>query len=324
MRFILCYANHGAGVGVEDILVYVRNAVRTAGHEAYIAPYPQTSGFNILIESFPDQLSQGLVELRRTTDARFIVIATEFTDGKTFNSHTAQADAHYGNAGYWQARFDGFKRVAAVSTAVWCMCEYQVERYRDLLPGVPVLLLPRGFDPLMQPPVHAALGGKDIDLLFTGNVTSYRRGVLNRLAASFNVVIATPATQYCARVDLIARAKANLHINLVENALYNSVGRHHFILMNKGPLLSERAVLPGELDEFATELDSDALVEQIRDYLAGGRWQRDGEEMYERYRLSRPLKEPMETLLAESLGTREAMAGCRRLTEGATALAGNG
>jgi hypothetical protein len=300
MRFNICYGNHGNGVGVEDIITYVRNAIRVAGHEAFISPYLAGGSYNVVVECFPDEFAAQIFALKQKTPARFIVIATEYTDGKTFNPQTAGADIHYGQAAYWQQRFDAFQRVAAVADAVWCMSRYQVESYREFLGPLPVFELPRGFDPLSTPPLHPKPEAKDIDLLFTGNVTAHRQAVLARLSQSFVTVTAAAHTLNTARIDLICRAKACLHINLVAGAQYNSLARNHFLIMNKGPTLSERARFPGEVDDFIVEVDSDTIAEQIGGYLASGRWKTQGEEMYERYRAARPIAAAVEQLIAQS------------------------
>lgn len=300
MRFNICYGNHGTGIAVEDIITYVRNALRAAGHEAFVSPYLAYTGYNILLECFDEEFAAQVIRLRQKGMARFIIVATEYTDGHTFNPQTAGADMHYGRPEYWQERFDAFQRVAAVADAVWCLSRYQVEPYRDMLGTLPVFEFPRGFDPLMTPPEHPAPEAKDIDLLFTGNATAYRRAVLTRLKQSFVVAAVTTQTPNVARLDLICRAKACLHLNLVANAQYNSLGRNHFLLMNKGPVLSERSRLPGELDDFIVQVDSATLVEQVGDYLAAGTWKTQGEAMYERYRAARPIVAAMTELLEQS------------------------
>jgi hypothetical protein len=301
MRFNLCYGNHGSGIGIEDTLIYLRNALRVAGHEAYISPYLEPRGYNIMLEQFGTEAPAEFARLRQTTEARFIIVATEFTNGRTFNTQSAATAGHYGRTQYWQTRFDTFCQAAKSAEAIWCMTEHQLDSYRELLPDMPVLMIPRGFDPLTSPPVHAPPHAKDIDLLFTGSATDYRQAILAKLSKSFRVITSSPSTPLSARLDLISRTKANLHINLVANAHYTSVNRHHFVINNKGTMLSERALFPGELDDFIVGLDSDTLIDEVADFMTSGRWKTAGEEAYERYKLERPIEEAMAGFIAASL-----------------------
>lgn len=301
MRFTICYANHGTGVSIEDSMLYLRNALRVAGHEAYIAPFPEPGTYNIMHELFAPETPQSMAQSRRAGHARFIIVATEFTNGTTFNAHSANTSGHYGRTQYWQKRFDTFCEAAKSADAVWCMMGDQLESYRELLPDVPVFTIPRCFDPLTVPPRHASPGAKDIDLLFTGSPTDHRDALLGILSRSFKIVASTPGIPLSARLDLMARSKVNLHINLVQDALYSSIMRHHFVINNQGAMVSERAIFPGDLDEFITVLETDTLVDEVADFVRSGRWQTAGEEAYERYRAARPMKDAIAELLAVSL-----------------------
>src|ERR1051326_6605450 len=138
MRFGVSYGNHGDGVHVEEVLVYVRNALRSVGHEAYLLPGLMTEGLNVLLEGFTTEHIWQIRQLRKRSRARFVVIVSEFTDGKRFNAHITSGEGHYVAAQYWQERFEKFLEVAKEADAIWSLSEYSLPEYRALFPDKPV------------------------------------------------------------------------------------------------------------------------------------------------------------------------------------------
>ncbi len=301
MRFGISYGNHGSGVHIEDTVIYLRNALRAAGEEAYILPGLVRDGVNVLIEYFTSAQAAQIRQMKKNTRARFVVVASEFTDGKTFNSHIQSGQGHYVDTEQWRQRFDNFMEVAAEADAIWLLSEdLGVPQYQQLFDDKPVLAVPVGFDPLFPEARHPPAKSKDIDLLFSGNETPYRLGVFEALSKRHSVTTIPVSTLNIARIDMIMRSKAGLHVNIAENQRYTSVMRHHFLLMNASPVLSERTLVRGNLDDFITIFDSANFVAGVGDYLDSGQWRLGGIEGYKRYREGRPLVPPMRTLLAES------------------------
>jgi hypothetical protein len=300
MRFGVSFGNHGNGAHVEDIVVYIRNALRVAGEEAYILPTLLRDGVNVVLEMFTQEQALQIRRLKHRTAARFIVVVSEFTDGRTFNSHIKSGLGHYVDKDFWKARFDNFMEVATEAEAIWSLSEFAAEQYKPLFPDKPVLPFPVGFDPLFPETYHPDPEQKDIDLLFTGAETPHRKAMIEELSRSHYVMTSPVTTPNSARIDMISRSKATLHINLSSDQLYSSVMRHHFLLMNASPVLSERAQRAGTLDEFVTQFDTSDFARGVSDYLASGQWKSCGLEAYRRYRKSRPLQPAVKKLLAES------------------------
>jgi hypothetical protein len=301
MRFGVSYGNHGSGIHVEDIVVYVRNALRVAGQEAYLLPTLLRDGVNVVLEHFTKEQALQIRRLKRSTSARFVILASEFTDGKTFNSHIASGAGYYVDRDAWQQRFNNFMEAAAEADAIWSLSEFGAAQYQPLFPNKPVLSFPIGFDPLFPEVHHPLPEQKDIDLLFTGNETPYRKHILGELSKTHHVVsLPVHTTPNASRIDMIARSKATLHINLSPDQLYSSVMRHHFLIMSGSPVVSERARLRGALDEFVTQFDTTDFVSGVSEFLAGDRWKSCGREDYRRYRDRRPLAEAVKKLLAQS------------------------
>jgi hypothetical protein len=303
MRFCVSYGNHGNGVHVEDIVVHIRNALRAGGQEAHLLPNLLRDGVNVVLECFTPRQASQIRQLREGTKARFVVVVSEFTDGKTFNPHITSGKGHYVDLAMWKQRFEAFVDVASRAEAIWTLSGYQVPQYRKLFPDKPVLPFPVGFDPFFAPPRLTPPESRDIDLLFTGNETPYRKEMIDRLSEKYCVTSCSVFTLTASRIDMINRAKASLHLNLAKEQSYTSIMRHHFLVMNASPVLSERAEFPGELDDFVTHLNGVTFAADAGDYLASGRWRNAGQEAYERYRENRPLGPLVKGLLAESFRT---------------------
>ena len=299
-RFCVSYGNHGSGIHVEDILTYARNALRIAGQEAYLQPALLRDGVNVLLESFTPAQALQIQRLKRHTKARFVVLVTEFTNGRTFNSHISSGAGHYVDAALWQLRFDTFLQVADNADAVWVLAHDSLPEYQSVLRHKPVLPFPIGFDSLLPTAHHAPPERKDIDWLFTGSETPHRKAILDALGARHYLVRAPVTTPNAARIDLIARAKATLHINLSEDQLHSSVMRHHFLLMNQSPVVSERAKFSGPLDAFITQFDAKDVVADLDAFLRSGAWRTAGTAAYDQYRKALPLAPRMNELLTQS------------------------
>jgi hypothetical protein len=301
MRFGISYGNHGNGMHVEDVVVYIRNALRAADQEAYLLPTLLRDGVNVVLECFANEQVRQIRQIKQRTCARFVVVVSEFTDGTTFNSHIKSGEGHYVDKFAWQSRFNNFLEVAAEAEAIWSMSEFGATQYKPLFPDKPVLPFPIGFDPLFPETQHPPPERKDIDLLFTGNETPHRKTIIEELSKT-HYVMALPVhtTLNTARIDMIRRAKATLHINLSVDQLYSSVMRHHFLLMNASPIVSERAQLTGTLDEFVTQFSASDFVCGVSEFLASGQWKSRGLEAHRHYRESRPIKEAIKKMLSES------------------------
>lgn len=305
MRFCISYGNHGhGGVHVEDIMVYIRNALLAAGEDAYISPGLLTDGVNILLECFTDEQARQIVQLRRNSGARFVIVATEFTDGKRFNPHITSGKGHYVDTQYWQKRFELFMDVAAESDAIWCLSEYALLEYRPLFPDKPVSSFPIGFDPLFPAYAPPLTDRKDFDLLFTGSLTPHREMLVTALRARFSIMALPATTLTVSRVDLIRRSKASLHLNLQENAMYSSILRHHFLVMCGAAVVSERAQTVGALDEFITQFDGSEFVDRVADFLSSGEWKWRGAAMHEQYRKTKPIGDAVRQMLKAIWGTQ--------------------
>jgi hypothetical protein len=303
MRFGVTFGNHGNGIHVEDILLYVRNALRAAGEEAYIMPTLLREGVNVMLECFTREQALQIRHIKQQTSARFVILVTEYTDGVTFNSHIKSGLGHYVDKDMWKLRFNNFMEVAAEAEAIWSLSDFGVSLYKPLFRDKPVLTFPIGFDPLFPEPHHPAPALKDIDLLFTGNETPHRKSIIEELSKDYYVMTTPVTTPNTSRIDMLHRAKAGLHINLSSAQHESSFMRQHFLLMNASPVLSERALLAGPLDDFITQFDGDDFVHGVRDYISSGAWKSDGLEAYRRYRDKRPIKQAVKKVLAESFCT---------------------
>jgi hypothetical protein len=87
MKITLVYGNHGkAPAQLEDYFGYLAEAFKACGKEVVYSEGPLRGTLNVLIECFDEQFVRDVELLSSQTDTKFIVIATEFITGETFNS----------------------------------------------------------------------------------------------------------------------------------------------------------------------------------------------------------------------------------------------
>lgn len=308
MRFNVVVGNHydaSLPFPVDDISTYLRNALLSAGHDAYLVEAPLARGVNVVIETFWPDFLQNLIELSNS-GTPYIIFATEFIVNGGFNRHLNPADglsnSHYSVNAYWDARYWNFSKAAQSAQAIWCASEQLVEQYRAALPGLTIDLMPWGFDPLFtDAPNHN--GPKDFDVMFTGSITEHRCTILTNLAERFSVGYPVRGTASgLIRRDMIARSRIALHLGLVSQAIYTSPARHHVALMSGQAMHSEASEVPGDLDEFIEIFKISELGDHIDRLITNDRWRRQGEDMRDLYRRTRPLRPAMEALLDFSFG----------------------
>lgn len=300
-RFCINSGNHWNIDSIEDFCIHTNNIIQHRGHDVEMTNRIDYGAVNIFFEYFTEDTSTWLLN-HRLNGAKYIIVATEFISNGTFNFHLREEKGRiqYGNVDYWSDRFKNFLEVAQFSEEVWVASSYQLDQYRAVLPDIPVKALPWGFDPFLLPTLERTPQACDIDVLFTGSLTKYRVDWLYDLSKALHLHI--PPKGFAStreRIELLARSKINIHLGLIDGAMYTSPMRHHFALMNGVSVVSERSKLPGELDDCVLVAETGELIEKIEELLATGAWADYGLAMRERYRTEHSLDQPLNRLLEQ-------------------------
>ncbi len=186
--------------------------------------------------------------------------------------------------------------------AVWEGVPRNLEPLRQL--GLRSSFFRGGYHPWMQE-VRPKLE-RDIDFLFYGSITSYRRQMLERLSARGHRVVAVfdPRPQY--RNDLIARTKVHLAPIQGPGMEHFAYGRVGYLLNNDGLVVVERCHDQEWLEHCFITASSDNWIDVCEQTVL--RYDRDEirKEFVARFQ-QLPFNEQMQRLLDETFGLRSDM-----------------
>lgn len=272
-KFNIVYGNHAhQGVHISDTLKLIKFGLQSVGHIAGISEKMQPGCYNILIENFTFDFVE-MMKRVKTLDSstRFIIVATEYlTDGR-FNNFPwlkIKDTSHYSDNYLWEKRFNTFSLAAEMSDAIWHLSEKQVPVYQESFTSLPVGYLAHGFLPEMNRVHPNSKKQKDIDVLFTGTITSYREKILNTLTkAGIRVVTGKINTPDHLREDFVSRSRLALNLKQNPEWPYPSNSRFYYHIMNYSPLLTEQCEEVCDLDGYVEHVKSEHLVETVSQLL---------------------------------------------------------
>lgn len=280
-RMRITYDNHwNFGIHVADTIKLAQKMFSSVGFEVEIAKSIDTSKINILIENFDDEYTEKVIQAHQQ-GAEFIVIATEFLTGATFNRfNDLDSEEHYDKKIYWQKRHGNFRKIAAISKLILHLSDIQVPVYQQAIPNTPVIYLPHVFfKPLVRFEMKPFCD-RDIDILFTGTMTTYRQEQLHKSRkAGFKVVTLPMLTADFHREDVVSRAKLTLNIPQSRDWIYPSNSRLYYHLLHNSPILSQRTKVSCDLDRYVFHYEPESLVTVVQELLASDRLVKDFELM---------------------------------------------
>ena len=306
MEFKIIYGNHHHGaVQIYDTLMLLKHGLESAGHKADLEANLCPGKTNILIEFFTWDFVDVLRDVAKVPGTEFIVIATEYLTGETFNNfdnlpldQITPQHSHYDDLRHWRKRYRTFREVLGHARAVWHLSELQVRPYRAQLGFEKVFYLPHGYMQAMQRVTQKPAAHKDIDVIFTGTRTPYRDGVLRTLEAQGLVVRQLPIlTGEFVREDMVARAKLALNIRQHANWRYPSNSRFYYHLMNRSMIITESCEERCDLSDYVCEASPDALVSTVLECIQQGSYQHLADTRLAQFRDEMPMAPRMTVLL---------------------------
>ncbi len=303
MKFKLIYENHGNfGIHVGDYFLYLKYALESLGHRADIEYAFFPGEINVVLECFNDAFTEK-VESSWVPGTAMIVIATEFLTGHTFNdiyqdaAENQMASDHNQRRDFWQMRYTNFIRLMPRFSAIWHVSDEQQLVYQKAFPDKVVDYLPHGYCEPFATVKHLSDGEKDIDVLFTGAMTTYRRQVLDSLAhGGLKVVSTVQFTAPFHREDLIARSKLTLNIKQHPDWQHESVTRLYYHICNDSLLMTDSCRYTTDLHHHVIERSGEWL-DAVQQVLSQGAFTERAVATRERYATARPVAELMGPLL---------------------------
>lgn len=277
MHFKLIYENHwNFGIHVADTLLMIKYALETAGHRADIEKSIVPGYCNIVLENFSDDFVDAAQQARsQDENTGFIIVATEFLVDAGFNQFKQDAliqkTTHYDDQAYWEKRYSNFLKMLPLSRAIWHLSEHQVDVYKAELKRDDIYYLPHVYNDKLYTVKHRPDDQKDIDFVFTGTLTDYRKKILYQFETKGYRVVALPMlTAAFHREDIIARSKIALNIKQHAQWLHPSNSRFFYHLMNRSILVSEPSPFKCDLGAYVDVAPAGKLMEACNYRLAQG------------------------------------------------------
>lgn len=309
MEFKLVYGNHGKDpVHVYETLLLIKYGLIALGHKADLEHNLSPGKTNIILECFTFDFLDVYKEFAATPGTRYILVATEFLTGETFNQFGPPQEeredmSHYENPRYWRKRYKTFLEASQYASAVWHLSQSQAEVYLGWLDGVRVQYLPHGHVPQLERVFHYPENMKDIDVLFTGTPTAYRKEVLAGLQAQGLAVKFSLPRSSVQREDLVARSRIALNIRQSIDWKYPSNSRFHYHISNLSLLVSERCEESCDLSGYVIETEPEQLYETCTGLIEDRKYEVEARLRLERFREEMPMHRLLEPIVEAACST---------------------
>ncbi len=301
MKYKIIYGNHHSNaVQSMDTMMMIKLALLELGIHADFEKNVQRGCVNIIQEFFTDEYVEYIYAEAMHPNTQIILVVTEFITGSTFNDFSTlvkDIKGGYGDRFLWRNRYENFKVVASLSTAIWTLSEHQLVGYQEICGADKVFYLPHAYIEAMQTVRQREAKDKNIDFLFTGSMTAYRTGVLEQLAEEHSVVATDASTPAHLREDFIARSRIGLNIIQYEGWQYLSNSRMHYHLMNHSVLIAQQCEYGCDLGKYIFIFDQAHFVEQCLNLLEQTDTQQKFNEKCEAFKHEMPMLPIMEKLL---------------------------
>lgn len=315
----LVYGNHGYNpTSLEDFFCLFKDYFEANGVKTRLSHFPVAGNLNVLIEGFLDSNfnSNMLAALAQDPKTRLICVTTELATDGTFNDEASlkmnglrrklrrflrrplpsrvqsaymrrvlRKDTHYGSQfSYWQNRYDMFKKYSQYFYQVWCLNEPQVKGYSEIvsLEKIRVIpLVPFAKNPCIDQPVDEE---KDLDFLFTGTITQYRKAVIEQLKArGYKVAVGTTEWGSFLREHHIRRAKICLDLRQSPAWGTPSPMRLYRLLMSGSAVISEHGGVHCKEQNFVWTSSSQKLLETCVEKIKSSNFSQLGRQQLEQY-----------------------------------------
>ena len=193
------------------------SALRENGYRVKVSNRPSPSSLNVLIENFQTAAVGPVVEFCRAFEKRVAVILTEhldFVDGQIlFHGTRLHSRDDYMLP---MVKMERLSNLMILRAQIRCFLRLgdlpKLINVENMIPGIPVRTVPF---PTVVPTDRSALdrpGGPDVDFAFTGQMTDYRKRILDRLRRDFKVLSGSDIVPRRRRDAMNARARLVLNI----------------------------------------------------------------------------------------------------------------
>ncbi|HRK37706.1 MAG TPA: hypothetical protein PK347_04890 [Burkholderiaceae bacterium] len=306
MEFKIVYGNHGKDpFHIMDTLLLIKYSLQEIGHKADIQEQMTPGKANILMEYFTYDFIEAMKEIKEVPGTQFILVATEFLTGDTFNDFqqtdaVIQPQSHYDWSHFWRKRYKTFTLAQKMSTAIWHLASNQVPIYQNMFSSSSVFYLPHGYTDAFGRVVQVPWAHKDIDAIFTGTLTPHRLKVVECLKQNGINALAVKAVNSVVREDLVGRSKIGINLKQNESWLYPSNSRFHYHLSNRSIMLTEHCPESCDLNAYVTNASENNFTELCMQMIGKGDLQNLADDSYIQFREEMPMRVLMKDLIEQT------------------------
>lgn len=274
MKFKFIYGNHANfGNGIHDTMQLLKYGFEESGHELHFEKNICPGHTNIIVELFTYDFLQRCIDASKTPGTRFVIIATEFITGETFNDFRVKNETnslvslnHYDHRDYWFKRYTTFTKATELACSVWHLNEVASEKFKRVL-SKDVLYMPHCY--VSKLATFCTFQRKpDIDFLFTGTLTAFRESILSSLIESgFKCKFLDPSTPPSLRLSWVERSKIALNLKQNSDWKYSSNSRYYYHLCNDSLMISQKCEINCDLSVFITEVEEKEFLEKCKELI---------------------------------------------------------
>ncbi len=262
--------NHTSVLNIVDHTEYILNGLRYVGHDVrYSSGEYLENDINIFVECFAKNFYESLISLKnKFPKSKLYVVVTERISENCFNSADLNKKGmdHYADVAYWKQRYDAFIKMAPFLDGIISVSECITDDYAFLGKNIFTLgyACPIGYRPIDPIPFSR----KDVDVIFTGTITDYRRRLLSALTERGAIVKILAPTHDFLRRHYHQRSKLVLGCKLSESTSLLSKTRAFYCLSNELPHVFEKTDDLTDLTPYVNfQGDANSVADWIFNYL---------------------------------------------------------
>lgn len=278
MIFKFIYGNHANfGNGIHDTMQLLKYGFEESGHELHFEQNVCPGCTNIIVELFTYDFLQRCIDASKTPGTRFVIIATEFITGKTFNDFKTVDNTnnlvsvnHYEKRDYWLKRYTTFIKATELACSVWHLNKIASEKFKKEL-SRDVLYMPHCYVSKLAN-ICTFEKKQDIDFLFTGTLTAFRESILTSLLDSgYKCKFLDSSTPPLQRLSWVERSKIALNLKQNSEWKYSSNSRYYYHLCNDSLMISHKCEIDCDLSIFITEVEETKFLERCKEFISNDR-----------------------------------------------------
>lgn len=306
----IIYGNFSGNLeGMSDWMLFIKLALEEAGYGIEFEKKVTPNHINVIFDGFDEKFAETITS-QNTQTTPIVIISTEYITGKTFNTFFTPpllyrlSGLTFGrelskHAKTYQKRYDLFLAASQKARGLWTLAPDQVALYQQVAQTNKVFHLPFAYlEKFSNLSRNTDSVQKNIDFLFSGTNTPYRRQILCQIQQrGYNVACTLPNTPQVIRNSMIARSRVALNIRQNDKWRYASTMRMFYHIMNHSLLISESCLAPSELDNYVIRFPPSTFVDQCCSLIEEGDLARKEQALFERFRIETSMKNNIELLM---------------------------